>query len=106
MNNQVPAFYPAISQEVKDYLRLVEEIVVPECIEGETVSILTPKIGGAALYATMDEGKTFFSIYYSKGDVWEDAYYDAWQVSEDKNDINLLTDLAILNIKSLEWWEV
>lgn len=106
MNNRVPAFYPPISQEVKDYLRVVEEIVIPQCIEGETISILTPKISSALKpsYATMDEGKTFFNIYYSKEDAWEDAYYDVWH-SSDKSDENLLIDLAIESIKSLEYWE-
>ena len=106
MNNRVPAFYPTIPQEVKDYLRVIEEIVVPQCIEGETISILTSKSGSALKpsYATMD-GKFFFSIYYSKGDVWEDAYYDVWHSSEDKSNENLLIDLAIESIKSLEYWE-
>ena len=108
MNNRVPAFYPPIPQEVKDYLRVIEEVVVPQCIEGETISILTSTFGSALKpsYATMD-GKTFFSIYYSKGDVWEDAYYDVWHSSEDKSksNENLLTDLATESIKSLEYWE-
>ena len=108
MNNRVPAFYPLIPQEVKDYLRVIEEVVIPQCIEGEAITIFTPKIGRSALkpsYATMNEGKTFFNIYYSKGDVWEDAYYDVWHSSEDKSNENILKDLAIESIKSLEYWE-
>ena len=106
MNNRVPAFYPPVPQEVKDYLRVIEEIVVPQCIEGETISILTSKSGSALKpsYATMNEGKFFFSIYCSKEDVWEDAYYDVWYYSEDKSE-NLLTYLATESIKSLEYWE-
>ena len=108
MNNRVPASYPPIPQEVKDYLRVIEEVVVPQCIEGETITIFTPKIGRSALkpsYATMDEGKFFFNIYYSKEDIWEDAYYDVWHSSKDKSDENLLIDLATESIKSLEYWE-
>ena len=107
MNNRVPAFYPPIPKKVKEYLRVIEEIVVPQCIEGETISIFTPKISSdlKPSYATMDEGKFFFNIYYSKEDIWEDAYYDVWHSSKDKSDENLLTDLATESIKSLEYWE-
>ena len=107
MNNRVPAFYPPVPQEVKEYLRVIEEIVVPQCIEGETISIFTPKIGSSALkssYATMDK-KTFFNIYYSKEDVWEDAYYDVGYLREDKSNESLLSNLATESIKSLEYWE-
>jgi len=69
------------------------------------VSVVTPKIGGSALlpsYAMI--GDILFTFYSSIQDMWEDAYYDAWYGSEDKNDVTLLTDLAINCVKSLEWW--
>lgn len=107
MNNLVPAFYPEIPQEVDNYLRVLEEVVIPECIPSNDISIVTPKIGSSALlpsYAII--GHIIFCIYKSKEDVWMDAYYDAWYYSEDRNDIYLLTDLATKNVKSLEWWSV
>jgi hypothetical protein len=105
MNYQVPSYYPEVPEEVKSYLRVIDEVVVPECIEGNEISTVTPKVGGSALmpsYAMI--GDILFAIYQSKEDCWEDAFYDAWYLSEDKEDITLLTDLAIQNIKLLEWW--
>ena len=105
MNNQVPAYYPEIPEEVKDKLRIVDEIVIPNCIEGDDVVTVTPKICGSALYpsyATM--GDVLFTIYRSKEDCWEDAFYDAWYLSEDKQNIELLTDLAVQIVQDKDWW--
>lgn len=105
MNNQVPAYYPEVPEETQNYLRFIDEVVVPECIEGEELKVVTPKIGGSALYPSYAMiGDTLFTIYRSKEDCWEDAFYDAWYLSEDKQNIELLTDLAVQIVQDLEWW--
>ena len=103
MNNRVPAFYPVMPVEFEQYLRIVNEIVVPKCIDGNEVSI---ENNSSALRPELARiGNTYFDIYSSKEDVWEDAYYLVWHSSEDRKNENLLIDLAIESIKSLEYWE-
>jgi len=34
MNYRVPAYYPEVPEEVKNYLRIVDEVIVPQCIKG------------------------------------------------------------------------
>ena len=103
MNNRVPAFYPTMPIEFEQYLRVVDEIVIPECIEGNEVS--TKKHNSALHPYLAKMGNTYFNVYQSKGDVWEDAYYDIWHSNEDKSNEKLLIDLAIESIKLLEYWE-
>ena len=106
MNNKIPAYYPEVPSEVSEYLREINDIIVPACIEGEELRTVTPKIGSSALFPSYAMiGSVLFTIYLDKKDCWEDAYYDAWYNSEDKSNENLLTDLAIESIKSLEYWE-
>lgn len=101
MNNQVPAYYPVMPVEFEQYLRIIDGVVVPECIEGEEVSIennisaLRPELARI--------GNIYFDVYRSKEDVWEDAYYLVW-VNAGKVITDKLIEIAVDSVKSLDWW--
>lgn len=104
MNNKVPAYYPEVPEEVLTYLKEIDGVIVPQCIEGKEIKT---RIGDSAFFANYAViENTLFTVYLDKKDCWEDAYYDAWYLSEDKQDEKLLTDLAILNVKNIDWWVV
>ena len=93
-----PQTYPLVPQKVRDFLRQIQGVTVPKCIEGKEIEIL-------ADIQVAKVGDTVIPIYSSVEDAWVDVVYDSW-IQMGKVESIEVEELATNWILSNSWWEV